>query len=218
MENESMQKSPIAGTIFRVAWLSILLGVGMEVILLGIAAGFGKLPGVKAVIADLVQKISWSTIVCAGLALGTLVSKLRAPVMGLAGLLAAPIAFNVARALHKTATQVLTVTGPAAAGPSPFLLASIKAAQYAVFGYVLGLLSRKGSANILSYVLTGVFMGLTFGGLIVFLSVQQSQTPVPLIGLISRSANELIFPIGCALVLYAAQHLSLAGAKETQTP
>ena len=67
--------------LFRVAWLAILLGFAMEALLLLFAAGFGILPGFKPVAADLVRQVSWSTIVCVGLALGTAVSKARAPLM-----------------------------------------------------------------------------------------------------------------------------------------
>lgn len=72
----------------RVAWLAILLGVAMELLLF--ATGFGAFPGLGPVAADLVRQLSWSTFVCVGLALGTAASGTRASLMGLMGLLAAP--------------------------------------------------------------------------------------------------------------------------------
>jgi hypothetical protein len=91
-------ESTLGQRLLHVAWMSIGLGVAMELILVLLAAGFGKSPAVEAVAADTVQKVSWSSLVCIGLAVGTTASKLRLPLMGLAGLLAAPFAFNTARA------------------------------------------------------------------------------------------------------------------------
>jgi hypothetical protein len=62
----------------------------MEILLLLFTAGFEILPGFRSVLADLIGKVSWSALVCAELALGTTASKVRAPFMGLLGLLAAP--------------------------------------------------------------------------------------------------------------------------------
>ncbi|HZC18899.1 MAG TPA: hypothetical protein VE225_04245, partial [Rubrobacteraceae bacterium] len=97
------EKPPAAGlgkVLLRVAWLAILLGFVMEALLLLFAAGFGIFPGLKPVAADLLRQVSWSTIVCVGLALGSAVTHLRSQLMGIFGLLAAPLAFTISRGLH----------------------------------------------------------------------------------------------------------------------
>src|SRR4051794_41036512 len=81
-------------TLLRAAWLAILLSFAMEALLLLTAAGFGIFPSLKPLAADLIRQVSWSTFVCVGLALGTAVSKARAPLMGLLGVLAAPLALE----------------------------------------------------------------------------------------------------------------------------
>ncbi len=43
----------------------------MEGLLLLLATGLGKAPALKPVVADLVQKVSWSALVCVGIAVGT---------------------------------------------------------------------------------------------------------------------------------------------------
>ncbi len=103
----SAKGSSFGATILRATWLSILLGLAMEAVLLLIAAGSGLVPSLETVAAATVQKISWATIVCVGLALGRAASAARAPLMGLMGLLAAPLAFNVARTLHQGTTKAL---------------------------------------------------------------------------------------------------------------
>ena len=84
-------------TLLRAAWLAILLGIVMEGLLLLFAAGFGIFPGLETIAADLVRQVSWSTFVCVGLAIGTAVSQARVPLMGIIGLLAAPLAFSISR-------------------------------------------------------------------------------------------------------------------------
>ena len=46
--------------LLHVGWLAVLLGLTMEVILVALAAGFGTLKGVNPILADRVQKVSWS--------------------------------------------------------------------------------------------------------------------------------------------------------------
>lgn len=69
-------------TLLRVAWLSILLGYVVEAVKLLSAAGVGIFPELNlAVVADLAGQVSWSTILCVGLAIGTAVSKFCALLM-----------------------------------------------------------------------------------------------------------------------------------------
>lgn len=76
-------------TLLRVAWLGIALGLVMEGLLLLLSGGFGELPGLQPAIADLVKNVSWSVLVCAGLAVGTTLSRAGVPAMGLLGFLSA---------------------------------------------------------------------------------------------------------------------------------
>src|ERR671920_2165963 len=110
------ENSPVASLrakLLRAAWLAILLGFVMEALLLLFTAGFGIFPGLKPIAADLIRQVSWSTFVCVGLALGTAVSKARAPLMGVLGLLAAPLAFTISRSIHQGAVKALEIAGSA---------------------------------------------------------------------------------------------------------
>jgi hypothetical protein len=53
------------GSILRVAWLSIGLGLALEVTVLILAAGFGDL---NEAMGEFLQKTSWWFLVCMGLA------------------------------------------------------------------------------------------------------------------------------------------------------
>src|ERR687890_1423350 len=194
----------LGSTLFRVAWLAILLGFAMEALLLLFTAGFGVFPGLKPIAADLVRQVSWSTIVCVGLALGTAVSNARAPLMGILGFLAAPLAFTVSRSLHQGAVKTLEIAGSGADAPPVLLLAVLKAVEYACLGLVLGWIGRRAWGGLSAHVATGLFVGLVFGGTIVALTYQLSPEPPATAALVSRGANEVLFPVGCSLVLFAA--------------
>lgn len=204
----AIDKQALSKTLIKTAWLSVLLGLGMEILLLAAAAYFKNIPSTQAIIAETVQKISWSTLVCAGVAIGTAATRMRPTAMGLAGFIVAPVAFYVAKIAHKSVSQALAIAGQVvASGPSPFLLAGIKALEYALLGYLIGQLGKKTAVGLKGHILAGTGIGSVFGGSIVYLMVTMAKDPIPLAGIVTRGINEMIFPIGCSLVLYAAQRL-----------
>ncbi len=199
---------PIMPTILRVAWLSIGLGLALEILLLVLAAFTGTAgDSPKPFVSDLAQKISWSFIVCVSLAFGTTASKAREGVMGLLGMISAPAGFTAARAVHKGVNTALGIAGPAMAPSLVFLVGGLKAAEYALFGAVLAWIGKR-AYGLGAHAGAGLAFGLTFGLAIVAATVNASPTPVPLVGLVSRCINEVMFPIGCALVLYASGALA----------
>ncbi len=218
--NDKTPKNSLPSTLLRVAWLSILLGIGMELLLLAAGQLFGHNTEVKVILADLVQKISWSTFVCTGVALGLAAGKMRPKAMGLAGLIAAPVAFYVAKTLHKSASQALAIAGQVSTGgPAPLVLVCIKALEYAVLGFLIGRLGKKPSASLKEHILYGVLIGVVFGGTIVTLMITQATpNPLPLFAIITRCINEIVFPVGCSFVLYTAQKLGEKSAKQDVEP
>jgi hypothetical protein len=50
----------------------------------------------------------------------------------------------------------------------------------------------------------GLAVGVVFGGTILALTLGAAPCPVPTADLVSRGLNELLFPVGCALVLFSA--------------
>ena len=192
-------------TLLRAAWLAILLGFAMEALLLLVTAGFGIFPGLKPVAAALVTQVSWSTFVCVGLALGTAVSKARAPLMGLLGLLAAPLALGVSRSLHQGAVKALEIAGSASFfTPSLLLLALLKAVEYACLGAIVGWIGKRPWGGLIAHVVSGLIVGIVFGGAIVAFTHLNAPEPLAAADLVSRGVNEIVFPVGCSLVLFSA--------------
>src|SRR5437764_12689073 len=113
--NPSVRDSELRGTLLNVAWLAIVLGIAVEIVLIVVHSMFKTVPGMNALLADLVGKTSWSVIVCVGLAFGKAASKGRAATTGIAGLLSAPVAFTAARTVQKSVSYALGLAVAASA-------------------------------------------------------------------------------------------------------
>lgn len=199
----------LGSTLFRVAWLAILLGFAMETLLLLFTAGFEILPGFRSVLADLTGKVSWSALVCAGLALGTAASKARAPFIGLLGLLAAPLAFHVSRTLQQGVAKTLEVAaaGTPMASHALITLTLLKAIEYGCLGAAIGWIERRPWGGALAHATVGLGVGILFGGAILSFTYWTAPEPLAAADLFTRGANEILFPVGCSLVLYSATAL-----------
>ena len=185
------------------AWLAIALGIAMEGLLLLLGAGLGKSLGLGSIVADLVKNVSWSVLVCGGLALGTTIAKARVPVMGFLGLLAAPTAFELSRALHKGTLEAMASTGGGGEVLSPILVGVIKGVEYGCLGLAIAWVGQRPWGGLAAHIGVGLIVGLVFGGTIVALTM--SSTPPPAAAeAFSVGVNEVIFPIGCSLVLFSA--------------
>ena len=203
----STPTSPNLGrTLLRVAWLAIALGIAMEALLLLLGTSFGGLPGVKSIIADTARNLSWSLFVCSGLAVGTAASQARAPATGLMGLLAAPIAFEISRVVHKGTLEALEISGGGSVEASPILVALIKGFEYGCLGLAVGWLGRRPWGGAVAHAAAGLAVGMVFGGWILALTIS-SGVQMSEANLVSRAVNEVIFPLGCSLVLYASVNM-----------
>lgn len=201
---ESGNGMGVGVTLLRVAWLAILLGVAMEILLLVLAMGFGDVLGLRSLAADLVKSVSWSVIVCAGLAVGTTISRIRLPMMGMLGVLAAPLAFEVSRVFHKGTTQALEISGSDPIAASPLVLALLKGLEYGCLGLLIAWVGGHSWGGLKAHIGIGFAVGLTFGGAMTALTYRAAPELFSAADLISRGLNEVLFPIGCALVLFSA--------------
>ena len=207
MTNQATHAPPrdLPRTLLHVAWMSIVVGLILQLLSLALV----RIDSIGPFIRDLSQKMSWSMFVCLGLALATAAAKTREIWMGLAGFLAAPISFTLARIIQRGVGSALGLAG-GANSPIKLLLAllAIKAIEYALFGFILGQLSTRHSRRASHYLALGLSCGLLFSTAIVttifFLSPNK---PAPA-QLLSTTMNEVLFPISCAMILYTAELLA----------
>ena len=60
-----------------------------------------------------------------------------------------------------------------------------------------------------AHVGAGLAIGLTFGIAIVAATVQAAAAPPAVVDLAAKGVNEVMFPVGCALVLYASGAMAM---------
>ena len=193
-------------TLLRVAWLAIVLGLLLQLALLLVAAGFGKDISPRPVLAETFKTVSWSLLVCVGVALGRVAAKGRLPLEGVTGLLAAPLALTAANAVQKGVAEAVDAAG-VPAGPAPLWVLAIKAAEYGCLGLALEWVGRRAWGSALGHLAVGLLTGVVFGGVFLAVVVQSAPTPLSTPSLVARGLNELLFPVGCALVVFIAEVL-----------
>jgi hypothetical protein len=216
-------------TLLRVAWLAIALGLLLQVAMLLLAAGFGNDISPRPVLAETLKTVSWSLLVCVGVALGRVTTKGRLPLEGVTGLLA----LTAANAVQKGVAEAVDAAG-VPTGPLPLWVLAIKAAEYGALGLALEWVGRRAWGSALGHLAVGLLTGVVFGGLFLTVVAQSAPTSLPTPSLLAKGLNELLFPVGCALVVFIAEvlrtHLdptaaedrpltaSLAAAAEGPTP
>ena len=189
--------------ILRVAALAVVLGLVLEIVLLVLASGLDLFPGWIAAGAETVQRVAWSSLVCVALACGSTAAAQRPLVLGVLGFVSAPLAFLLARAAHKAALSALG--GATATSAMPLGLAFARGIEYALFGLWIASLSRRGRTDFRSYVTVGLAVGLAFAvGLLLVQRPPVAQIPL-------RLVNEVVFPAGCACVLYVSGSVARFG-------
>lgn len=211
----------LSRTLLHVAWMAILLGLIVEGLILIVAASFGTVIAGKPVLADLVQKVSWSVIVCIGLALARGATRLfdsaaQAASVGIAGLLTAPAAFAIARSLHEGIQEALFIKVFQGGAGSPVMLALIKGIEYGCLGALLVWVGKQIWGKALAHAGVGMVVGIVFGAVLIAAMAWGSKSPMSLGAMISRSINEVINPVGCSLTLYSAEILGRAQAVRGQ--
>jgi len=197
---------PPQRTLLKAAGLAVALGFAIEGLVLGSVALSGGALVAKPFTADLVQKVSWSFIVCVALAVARTAARASAVRMGLAGLVAGPAGFAIARGLHKGAAQALGLVAAATPEPSPFAVAGIKGLEYAVLGLAIAWIAKQSWGGVAAHAGVGLAAGLLFGGPLLALTFR-ALPELAGATVVARSVNELFFPVGCALVLYASDTL-----------
>jgi hypothetical protein len=133
-------------------------------------------------------------------------AKGRVPLEGVTGLLAAPLALTAANAVHKGVAEAVDAAGDPA-GPAPLWVLTIKAAEYGCLGLALEWVGRRAWGSTLGHMAVGLMTGVVFGGVFLAVVVQSTPTPLSIPSLLARGLNELLFPLGCAVVVFIAEVL-----------
>lgn len=202
--SQPVHTSALSSQLFAAAWMAVALGFALEALTALGAFTLGRSTGLQVFLASVGQKVGWGTLVCVGLAFAKAFKPKDAGAAAWAGILGAPLAFTIARALHKGLSQALGLDVASTAPALLVLLASIKALQYGVLGSTLARLDQRDGATVSSYLRTGAWVALLFGGATLAVTAVFSPAAADAAAWLARGINELLFPVGCALILFVA--------------
>jgi hypothetical protein len=180
--------------LLRVAGLAIVLGLLME----GILVVGGQ---EAATLTNMLDKGLWPFLVCMALAVGQTVADGWPGRAGLFALISTPIAFTLGKAVQKSLSGMLdhTATGVLVDG-SLLTEAGLRGVEYAALAIGLTWLRRKHWAGALAHLALGAVVGAMFG-----LVISIFVVPSSLIGWVVK---EIVFPTGCALIIFVSETLA----------
>lgn len=187
--------------------LSIALGLCLQLIVLVVKLFAGSdFPGVRLVL-DIAGSVVWSVLVCAGVAFGTLIMRAGVALSGIIGIFLAPVALFAAKIMQESLGFAL---GIAAGGVTQtvVILGVIKGLEYGILGAALAVLVGRDEQRLSRYVFVGAATGVLFGLFLVAVMqrlAEASGVPLAPAQIAGQVANETLFPLGCALVIYAVQ-------------
>jgi hypothetical protein len=206
--------------VAMIAWLAILLGLTMQVLILIVKLALGAPPGAPQIAVDFVQGIAWSFFVCIGIGFGTAIAKVRSAIGGVIGAVSGPLAIGIAKGSQKAVEGALGVVAKPAV-LSLMTTGGFRALEYGFLGWVLAWLATRPASKLGHFLLSGAAAGLVFGGSITLFTIRTAGLRgdgLTAAQIAAMALNELVFPMGCALVVYAAlfvgQHISLIPRKD----
>jgi hypothetical protein len=180
--------------LLRVAALAAGLGLLMQAILvMGGAA--------VATLSSLVGNGLWPFLVCTAVAVGQAVAGGWPTRAGAFAAVATPIAFLLAKVSEKGIDVLMNNATSGAFIDQPLLMeAGLRAIEYAVLTAALVWLGRQAWGGALAHLGLGAAIGVVFGLLIAAVLPPDSA--------LGWVVEELVFPIGCALVIFASETLT----------
>jgi hypothetical protein len=199
--------------------LRALLRSGGPAVILGLLVALllqliALLPGAPPAAPDAgpISRVTWSFVACVSLGLGTTVIQPRLVAMAASGLAGAPLAFALARATRRGSAGLLRALEGGT--PSPMLIGAIKGIEYGCLGLALGWLGRRARSGPAGYALAGFGTGLVFGAVNLWVSTGAFAGALDAPALLTWLVNEVLFPGGCALIVWSVDHRGRAAAQE----
>lgn len=196
--------------ILTAAWLAVIAGVLAQMLVIAVRAWFGGAVEAAGFAAEMAQGVSWSVLVCAAIALGTLASKSRDAIAGVIGFFAGPLAWAAAKGVQK-GVQALAGVPQDQLTPLFWSVCVWKGLEYALLGYGLATLVSGATRRASAYAAFGLMVGLLSACVVIALNLTSASLTggaVPAPKIASLFANEIFFATACSIVIYAAQVLT----------
>lgn len=193
--------------IARLALLSVLLGFAIQgaILLLLLSGGASA----RSAAVQAAGGVTWAVLVCTGVGIGTVLTRARPAMAGLLAAAVAPASIAVVKAGQKA------MSGWIGAAQSEAVLSLgavslIRAVEYGLLGWLLSRLVAAGRERLDPYLAAGAVAGLVFGSLATILTWRAAAVagePLTDLKLAATVVNEMVFPMGCAFVIYLGQEV-----------
>ncbi len=196
--------------ILTAAWLAVIAGVLVQLLVIAARAWFSGVVEAIGFAAEMAQGVSWSVLVCAAIAVGTLASKSRESIAGLIGFFAGPLAWAAAKGVQK-GVQALAGVPQDQMTPLFWSVCGWKGLEYALLGYGLATLVSGATRKVSVYATFGLMVGLLSACIVIALNMANASLTggaVPAPKVASLFANEVFFATACSIVIYTAQVLT----------
>jgi hypothetical protein len=196
--------------VLRAAWLSVVLGIVIEIGVLSVLLTSGNAGGIRIEIANAAERVSWPVLICVAIVFAqasgrAIASASTLPLtMGGAGFLAAPLTVAFTKVLQKGMTTVLGATSTSVDLQILMVIGVVRALEYASLAGTVAVLQRRSRFNAWRCALVGIIVGVIFGGIALMLTVGRRDDP-RFSQYLAASVNEIILPMGCALILYGSK-------------
>jgi hypothetical protein len=83
------------------------------------------------------------------------------------------------------------------------LVALVKGLEYAILGMTIGWIGKRSWGGAVAHAGVGLIVGFAFGGTILAIAMGATPPPSPT-DLLTQGVNEVLFPVGCSMVLFSA--------------
>jgi hypothetical protein len=196
----AVSREELARTALKIVWLAVALALVVEAVLFVIALLFGQEPAIRDNLSDLTEKITWSAPVCVAIGIGKIASRNSGKVMGLAGLLSAPVAFQVAQATQQMVARLIGGAFAENLALIAVLGPPIKGLEYGTLGWCLAMLGKR-QAGLAAHLTTGFIVGAVAGAALTAVTIL-SGAPVHAGDLIGGLVDEILTTTGCAAIVF----------------
>lgn len=204
----SRRGKAVQGAIRRIALVAALgvgLGLLIQLVIVCLRLIGGVSPSLLA-LADLAQAVTWSVLVCTGVAIGMAIGKARTALAGVFAAFFAPLSMAAAKAMQKVIGSLLgALEQPALL--SMATIGVVRALEYGILAWLLAWLSERKERRMHPYLLAGGGVGVLFGGFIVALSILSTtgENEMGILKISTLATSEVGAPLGCAAVIYITQ-------------
>ena len=195
--------------IAAIAALGVALGFGIQILVVAAKLLLGGYVARPLLPLDLASGVAWSVVVCLATGIGVSVLRAAPTVSGLIAALFAPLAVAASKAANQMMSAAIGVIGREAA-VSLVTLAGLKALEYGLLGFLLARLARSGETRFARFAGTGLGVGIVFAGVALWIRLAAGTAPAAEIA--ATAINEVIFPAGCAAVVYVGRMMARAGS------